>query len=77
MEKFPRGAEGWSAARRQNPAGNSLLVQDRFISAKERGLMGYAYVNLHKADPTATCKVNSPFAFGDRVWTHGDYEADR
>ena len=60
MDKFPHGAEGWSDARGQNLVGNGLVAQDHFISAKERGLMGQAFVKTHKADPIATCKVSSP-----------------
>ena len=62
MDKFPHGAEGWSDARGQNLVGNGLVAQDHFISAKERGLMGYDLVKIHKADPIATRKVSSPLA---------------
>ena len=35
--KFSRGAEVRTDARRQNPAGESFLGPHRFVSAKERG----------------------------------------
>ncbi len=62
MNKFPRGAEGQTDARRQNPAGKSPLPSHPWVSAKEPGQGGYPFVSTRKTDSLAASAVKSPQA---------------
>jgi hypothetical protein len=48
MNKFPRGAGGWTDARRQNPTGKNPLPSHSWVSAKEPSQGGYDFVSIQK-----------------------------
>ena len=60
--EFRRGAEGWTTAHHQNPAGENTFLSHPWLSAKGPGQESYPFVSARKTDSLAASAVKSPQA---------------
>jgi hypothetical protein len=62
--KISRGAEGRTGARRQNPAGETLLLAHPWGSAKEREHIGYAFLSIRETNLSGSIHSKIPVNSG-------------